>query len=272
MARAPRRRRLRRPLPAERRTAGDRLPSLPDGEPILPRWFVLAMLALGIVGLGVVVWAFLRIDVDPIPVAERRPTGSATVTHDRGDAVLNTIRELERGPACAAGVTIVGDAGARAAGRRALGALCQQLALRSDLAGAQRGLEQWVAAGGTLRFAVFERSGVDSSARIEAGRPVIELNARFQFEDATEAAPFVAHELVHLATAWPGRAVDAAGELEAMEVQRRVCAALVFRDGAPRGCGDAAALAAMEDPIGALRAAGYGPATAADSPDGADAG
>lgn len=234
----------------------DGRPTLPTGEPVLARWFVLLLLPLIVIGIGVIIWAFLAIEAEPLPVAERRPPGSATVTHDRGEAALNDVRQLEEGPGCAQGITLVGDAGARAAGRRALGSLCQ-LVTTGSFPAVEEGLERWAAADGRLRFAVFELTGVDSSARIEDGRPVVELNARFQFEDATQAAPFVAHELVHLAGEWPGAAPSAEQELAAMEAQDAACQRLVFRDQPPRGCVDAEELLELEDPVAALRAAGY---------------
>ncbi len=236
---------------------GDGLPSLPSGEPVLHRWFVILMLVLVPAGIAVTVWAFLSIGRESIDVAARRPVGTATVTHDRGDAALNRTTDRVAGPGCAGGITLVGDRGATAAGRRALSATCQLLE-SGRFPTAQQGLARWAAEDGVLRFAVFERSGVDSSARIDDGHPVIELNARYQFQDATQAAPFVVHELVHLASGgWPGAPVTAAGELAAMQAQAAACGRLAFATQAPRGCVDAETLAAADDPLARLQAAGY---------------
>jgi hypothetical protein len=40
---------------------GDGLPTLPTGEPVLARWFVLTMLLLAPIAIAVTVWAFLSI-------------------------------------------------------------------------------------------------------------------------------------------------------------------------------------------------------------------
>ena len=64
-----------------------------------------------------------------------------------------------------------------------------------DFPDAERGLEAFVDAGGQLRVAVFELTGVESSARVEtiadsdAQRLVIELNPRFQFEPGLPRRP-----------------------------------------------------------------------------------
>jgi hypothetical protein len=237
---------------------GDGLPSLPTGEPVLARWFAIVMLAVVPLGLAVVGWAFLSIRGIEITPAERRPPGTAEVTHDRGDAALNQILEVEPGPACAAGIEVIGDEGARAAGRRALSAMCQQLRI-GDYPEVEAGLGAWVANDGLLRIAVFEVNGLDSSARVEDGRWVIELNAKFQFDNSTLAAPFVMHELVHMAEPdWPGAPLSDSAELRAMEVQLQACDALIG-DPKPRGCKDARELLETEDRLDQLDRAGYRP-------------
>lgn len=238
---------------------GDGLPSLPSGEPVLARWFAIAMIILVPVGLGVSIWAFLSTDREVLTAAERRPVGTAEVTHERGQAGLNEILEADPGPSCASGISIVGDDGAIAAGRRALGALCQLIdrgVLDPQVAS---GLEAWAASDGILRFAVFEVTGLDSSARVEDGQLVVELNAKFQFQDATRATPAIAHELVHLAEDFPGAPISDRAELRAVEVQSQACAALVLPDEPPRGCEDARELLDDPDPLSLLSEAGYRP-------------
>lgn len=233
-------------------------PSLPSGEPILARWFVILMLILVPLGLAVSIWAWLSIDREALSPAARRPPGTAEITHDRGTAVLNDDVSTEPGPECAEDVDVFGDEGARAAGRRALSGVCTVLR-RGETDAAETGLDAWIDGDGLLRFAVFERTGLDSSARVEDGRIVIELNAKFQFEDASEAAPFIVHELVHLADGWPGEPVTDRDELRALQAQAAACDILVFRNEAPRGCDDAAALLADPDPLSLLDEAGYLP-------------
>ena len=57
---------------------GDGLPSMPDGEPLLQRWFVIPMVVLVVAGIGVSIWMFSALLAkEEIPVAERRPPGTA---------------------------------------------------------------------------------------------------------------------------------------------------------------------------------------------------
>ena len=234
----------------------DGLPTLPTGEPVLARWFVLAMLVLVPVAVGVTVWMFLSIPEGDIAPAERRPPGTATVTYDRGDAQFPETRGTEEGPGCAGSVTLVGDEGARATGRVALQALCRVLAT-PGLDEARDGLRAW--AGGRLEVGVFERSGVESSTRVTDGEVVVEVNAKFQFEDAARAAPVLVHELTLLADEeFPGQRVGARAALRATQAQHLACEALdlLGDDEPPRGCLDAAELLAQDDPVADLLEAG----------------
>lgn len=246
------------------RGVGDGLPSMPDGEPLLARWFVLAMLLLSVVAVGMTVFALTQRSAPPaeaFPAAERRNPGTAEVTHDRGQVVLAEDDTASTPVTCAPDVRLVGDEGGRATLRRAFGVLCQQLAEDDDgsLAQVAAGLADLDAATGVARVAQAAATGIDSSARIEQGIPVIELAPKFQFENARVAAPFLAHELFHLGSQdWPGAPVDAAAELAAMRVQDEVCRALDEPEpDRPRGCRDAAELLATDDPLQALRAAGF---------------
>lgn len=243
---------------------GDGLPAMPDGEPLLARWFVLAMLLLSVAAVGMTVFALTQRSAPPaeaFPAAERRNPGTAEVTHDRGQVVLAEDDTVSTPVTCAPDVRLVGDEGGRATLRRAFGVLCQQLAEDTDgsLAQVAAGLAELDAAAGITRVAQAAATGIDSSARIEQGIPVIELAPKFQFENARVAAPFLAHELFHLGSEdWPGAPVDAAAELAAMRVQDEVCRAL--REPAserPRGCRDAAELLAADDPPQELRDAGF---------------
>jgi hypothetical protein len=248
----------RPPLPPLR---DDGLPTLPTGEPVLHRWFVIAMLILVPLAIGVSIWAATFVfGRETIPPADRRPAGDAATTVDRGDAVLGTIEDSEPGPSCASAARVVGDDGARAAGSRALGATCSLLRT-GGFADAEAGLREWVTGRGKLRFAVFERSGVESSLRAtEDDRLVIELNASFQFEDATRAAPAIIGQLVQLAQrSFPGAPVTAETALAAAEAQAAACDRLVFSDGGPRGCLDVAELLDEDDPLASLLDAGYPP-------------
>ncbi|MEX0592318.1 MAG: hypothetical protein WD358_08700 [Nitriliruptoraceae bacterium] len=243
----------------QRPVAPPALPTLDTGEPVLHRWFVLAMLALAPVAVAVTLWALASIPDGHIPPAERRPPGDASVTIDRGDADVPQTREEEAGPGCAEAITLIGDAGARAAARRALGATCQLLA-SGRFPQAEAGLGDWAAADGALRLATFELSGVESSARVADGRIIVELNAKFAFEDATRAAPALIHQLVLIADdGWPGRTVAADSELAAAQAQAAACARLSFAGSPPRGCADVEELLTSDDPYQAIVDAGFFP-------------
>lgn len=255
---------------------GSYSPSLPDGEPLLQRWFIIPMLGLVVAGIGVSIWmAVTVLGSDRIEVAERRPPGTAEVTHERGQAVLNDTTETEPGPGCATDIELFGDPGARGTGRAALEATCDLLR-SNEYSLAQVGLSRWIEADGQLRVAVFELTGVESSMRVEdvgevpggatggaeasegEERIVIELNPRFQFEAGRRAAPMVVHELVHLATSWPGEAVTAEAEFEAMRYQYQACRDLgLMEQDPPRGCLDAELLTASPGGIEELVEAGY---------------
>jgi hypothetical protein len=144
-----------------------------------------------------------------------------------------------------------------ATGRRALSATCQLLA-SGLLPDAQAGLVAWLAADPLLRVGTFERSGVDASARFEGGRIIVELNARYLFEDATRAAPVVVHQLALIGQPdWPGATITAQAEVAALREQSIACGRLSLPDGVPRACFDAEELLAADDPVADLVAVGF---------------
>lgn len=248
----------RSPLPPLR---DDGLPTLPTGEPVLHRWFVLSMLLLVPVAVAVSLWALSTIPQgEAIPPAERRPPGDTSVTIQRGDAQFGASTQTEPGPACATSLEVVGDSGTRAAGARALTALCQLLDT-GHFPDARGGLGDWIRGDGRLRIATFELSGVESSTRLEDGRVIVELNAKFLFDDAARAAPALIHQLSLISQpSWPGEPITAETELAAVRAQAAACERLEFRDEAPRGCSDVEELLAVDDPLQTIVDAGFPPA------------
>lgn len=240
---------------------GDGMPTLATGEPVLARWFVITVLLLIPIAIAVSVFAWRATDREPPGPVERRPVGTATVTHDRGDALFPATEGNVPGPACAEGVLLTGDTAAVSAGRRALSAACQLLRV-GDLPLAQAGLEAWLAADPMVRVGTFEASGVDASARVEGERIILELNARYLFEDATRAAPVVIHQLGLIGQPdWPGAAISAQAEAASLAEQLRACERLSLPDGLPRPCRDAAELLDADDPVADLIAVGFRDAT-----------
>lgn len=235
----------------------DGMPTLATGEPVLARWFVITVLLLIPIAIAVSVFAWRAIDREPPGPVERRPVGTDTVTHDRGDALFPATEGNVPGPACAEGVVLTGDSSAVSAGRRALSAACQLLGA-GDLPLARAGLEAWLAADPMMRVGTFEASGVDASARLEDGRIILELNARYLFEDATRAAPVVIHQLGLIGQPdWPGAIISAQAEVASLTEQLRACGRLSLPDGLPRPCRDAAELLGADDPVGDLIAVGF---------------
>lgn len=244
-------------------------PMLATGEPVLHRWFVLAMLVLVPIALGVSIWAATFVfDREVIEPADRRPPGDGVATIDRGEAELGTLTDSVAGPSCATAIRIVGDPAAHGQASRALGATCSQLR-RGGLEAAEAGLQEWIANGGRLRFAVFERSGVESTLRRdEDGRLTLELNASFQFEDATRGAPAIVHQLTLLADrGFPGAPITAERALLGAQAQALTCDRLILGADEPRGCLDVAELLADPDPLGSLIASGYPSADTVDDAD-----
>jgi hypothetical protein len=252
-----RRRRASRRLSELPPLRDDGLPTLPTGEPVLQRWFVIALLVGIPVAIAVTIWAFASIPRDEIAPADRRPPGGPQITIDRGDAELGASVETEAGPACAQAIELLGDSGTRATSRRALGATCELL--RSGrYPTASEGLAHWIRNDGLIRVAIFELSGVEGSARMVDDRLVVELNAKYQFEDATRAAPELVHQLTLIGQAdWPGRTLTADAALEAAEAQADACTRLSFAGAPPRGCRDVEELLAADDPRTQLIEAGY---------------
>jgi hypothetical protein len=236
----------------------DGLPTLATGEPVLARWFVIAMLVLVPVAVAVSIWAISFIPRgETIGPAERRPPGDEMVTIDRGAAQFGESTETAPGPACAVSIQTVGDSGTRAAADRALGALCQLLDT-GEFPTAREGLGDWIRGDGLLRLATFELSGVESSARVEDDRIVVELNAKFLFEDAARAAPALIHQLTLIGpSAWPGEPVVADQELAAARAQAEACDRLDFGGEAPRGCLDVEELLGADDPRQLILDAGF---------------
>jgi hypothetical protein len=244
----------RPPLPPLR---DDGLPTLATGEPVLARWFVITMLLLVPVAIAVSVIAWRATDREPPPAIERRVVGTATVTHDRGEALFPETEASEPGPACAEQVLLTGDRSAVSAARRALSATCQLIAT-GELPLARAGLAVWLEAAPTVRVGTFEASGVDASARLEDGAIVLELNARYLFEDATRAAPVVVQQLGLIGQPdWPGAVVSAQAEAATLAEQLRACGRLSLPDGIPRPCRDAAELLAADDLVADLVAVGF---------------
>lgn len=224
-------------------------------EQLLPRWFVILVLVTVPVAIAAVVAAFVVYDGGQVPVAERRPPPDEQHTHAVGDMAVGPSQPQPYDPACPQldGLRIAGEDADLAVLSTGLDALC---VAELDDATRER-LAAFAVAGGVVRFAVFETTGVDSTADLDGERVL--LNAKFSHARPEWIAPLVAHDVTLLAMD-PARTKSA---LQARRVEHALCTELftdVFADvPASRGCADAEALLALDEPLEALQAAGYRP-------------
>lgn len=221
-------------------------------DPLLPRWFVLLALVAVAAAAAAAVAAFLVFTPADVGVAERRPPPAGGLTTGVGDLVVGDRPAAPVDGLCPTldGVRTGGTAVDRAVLRDALEALCALPRLPADTG---ERLARFARAGGTVRFAQFAATGVDSTADLDAEPPQILVNARFARTEPAWIAPLLVHDTTYL-DAEPG---TAAGALAARRAEADICDRL-FADRRPsRGCDDAAALLAMPDPLGALIEAGF---------------
>lgn len=224
-------------------------PSGELGDPLLPRWFVLTALATVVVAVVVLVLAVLTPQRQSVPVEERRPPPSQTHTTAVGDVAVGQAEAQPWDAPCPllAGVRLAGTADDRRLLRQGLAGLCN-VALPDD---ARAALTSFADAGGVVRFATFEATGVDSTARRDT--PTVLLNARFQQTDPLWMAPLLVHDTVMRAMA-PEQAETA---LAARRAEAAVCARLLGSATPSRGCLEANEILALEDPLATLRSAGF---------------
>jgi hypothetical protein len=146
------------------------------------------------------------------------------------------------------GIQIAGTEADRTRLRQGLAGLCN-IDLPADVAGDIRAFTE---RSGIVRFATFEATGVDSTAARD-DPPTVFVNARFQRTDPLWIAPLIAHDAV-LRNGDSGAAERA---LAARQAELTVCDRLLGGSERSRGCADAARITAMDDPLGALRDAGF---------------
>lgn len=249
---SPRRPRVREPRAPY---AGARVEELE--EPLLPRWFVLLLLAAIPVAIGVAIWAFVVFGTDEVPAAERRPPPSAdgSLTTNVGGFNVGELAPERLSPSCGflQGIRAAGTGTDRERIATAVEALCE---VRLPTAAGPR-LGAFADAGGVVRFAQFQATGVDSSMEVSGDPPRILLNARFARDDTDPLwiAPLLVHDTTYLELS-PG---SASAALEAREHEAAVCAELFAESRPSRACEDAAAVLELLDPLRALESAGFLP-------------
>lgn len=220
-------------------------------DQVLPRWFVVLCIAMVPIAMLAAVAAFVVFRGEEQPLAARRPPPAAGLTTAVGDFNVGTAEPVLWQEPCAdlVGVGIAGTVADREALATGLAALCQAQ-LPDDVAAR---LGEFAAAGGVVRFAQFQATGVDSTADLAAEPPIVLVNARFQRTDPRWIAPLVAHDTTFL----DADPATADGALAARQAEVAVCEAALSDVRSSRGCTDAAALLALDDPPAALRDAGF---------------
>ncbi|HEV2685604.1 MAG TPA: hypothetical protein VGW79_03105 [Actinomycetota bacterium] len=220
------------------------------------------LVLFGVSGLVAIVAAIVFIIHPPesatIPVQDRRPPPRGTLTHDTGKLVPAPLPSVlpTLAPACSAFSTTtlkVGPAGALRL-RAVLSDLCRLShgGVPAELTTAIRGLKN-----STIRFAAFQRAGVESTADFATG--TIWLNLKFSESNipVEQVAPVLVHEGWHLAH--PKDAVTAEQELGARRAEVDACRELMSVDKWPRWCNDARTLTDLPAAraIALLVSAGY---------------
>jgi len=227
----------------------------------MPRPLLVVFLVTGTVAVvAALVFIIQPPEFSTVPVQERRPPPRGTLTHDTGrifPAPLPSAAPAVSAPCSALSTTVlkVGVSGAVRL-REVLADVCRLAhgGVARELTTAIGGLK-----GVTIRFAVFQRAGVESTA--DFATRTIWLNIKFSRSNLAveEVAPVIVHEGYHLA--YIQDAVTAAQELGARRAEVAACRELISVDQWPRWCKDARALTDLPAAraVALLVSAGYPP-------------
>jgi hypothetical protein len=193
-----------------------------------------------------------------VPVQERRPPPRGTLSHDVGKLAPVPLPSVlpSVSPPCDAVATTKLEVGLAGAAR--LRALLTDICtvakggVAPELTAAVGGLK-----GATIRFALFGRPGVESTADLTTF--TIWLNAKFSRSNLAveQVVPVVIHDAWHIAHREV--AVTAEQELGARRAEVAACRELIAVDKWPRWCLDARALTTLNQSaaIDLLVSAGY---------------
>jgi len=227
----------------------------------MPRPLLVLFLVTGAVAVtAALIFIIHPPEFSTVPVQERRPPPRGTLTHDTGrifPAPLPSSAPRVPAPCSALSTTVlkVGVAGAVRL-RAVLSDVCRlaQGGVAPELTTGIAGLK-----GATIRFAVFQLAGVESTA--DFATKTIWLNIKFSRSNlpVEQVAPVIVHEGYHFAH--PGDAVTATQELGARRAEVAACRELISVDSWPRWCKDAGTLTDLPAAraIELLVSAGYRP-------------
>lgn len=224
-------------------------------EQLWPRWFAILVVALIPIAIVVFVLAFTLFTPEEVAPAEQRPAPAGAFAHDVGATQTTTEAdagyEVETVEACPAldGIQVAGTPAQRADLRRSVAATCNAL----PGGDADDALAALAGADAILRYAEFQRTGVDSTLWLDGSVPEVLVNARFSVSDEILVAPLIVHDAVVFA----GGVGEAEVALAARRAEAQTCARVLGAREPSAGCSAAAAL--IDDPgaLDALRAVGY---------------
>lgn len=235
--------------------SADLTPARPTGskQPIdfpvtkaMPKPLLVVFVLLGLTALAATAIVLIKpTTLVSVPLEERRPAPGSGFSHDPARVMPvpppQTVPTLPAACPALAGTRWVmsGDGATRL--HEALRAICTLVGPGTD-AETLRAIEGLN--GATVRFAQFQRTGIEST--LDLADRTIWLNLRFA-DRATapiELAPILLHEAFHLAGT--NDAPDAAGELAARRVEATACREFIPRATWQRWCTDAETLASMD--------------------------
>ncbi|MFP5225414.1 MAG: hypothetical protein ACLGH3_07695 [Actinomycetota bacterium] len=223
----------------------------------MPRGLLISFATLALVAIVATGWLLIRpSDFVTVPLQERRPAPADGFSHDPIRVVPvpppETVPEAEAPCEELSGTRWVMSGDGLTRLYQALKQACTLIGpgMSQDMRQAIEGLGK-----ATVRFAQFERTGIESTANLEDG--TLWLNFRFADRalEPIEMLPPLLHEGYHLAGSPEGP--DAEAEVAARQVELQACREFIPRDEWKRWCLDALAIVESNDPIALLEGAGF---------------
>jgi hypothetical protein len=223
----------------------------------MPRGLLITFAILASVAIVATGWLLVRpSDFVTVPLQDRRPAPADGYSHDPFRVVPvpppETVPEAKPPCEALAGTRWIMSGDGLTRLYQALKQACTLIG-----PGASDEIRQAIEGLGraTVRFAQFERTGIESTADLEDG--TIWLNFRFADRalEPIEMLPLLLHEGYHLGGSPEGP--DAEAELASRRVELQACREFIPRSEWKRWCKDADEIVSSDDPIALLKSAGF---------------
>jgi len=241
--------------PSTERPAGEDIPFLRS----MPRPLIVVFLAFAVAGIGLVVWLMFRPpSFSNVALELRRSPPKDSLSHNVvGYHLVDVPSPLPATHApCAAVRGVVIEGGPPAQAR--LGGVLKSLCGLADDPDVPADVKDSIhaLARAKLRFALFKRTGDQTTLDFSTGRILIAIELARTNVAPVIIAPLLVHEGWHLVH---GEPVTATQEFGAREAELGTCRQLIDVDHFPRGCRDALALVQWgeERAVSALERAGF---------------